>query len=211
MRPVRGFERPAVQWLFVALGAALVVVAGAEGLALVRARNVTNTLRAADLSARVDRRQLEARAAREQAAREALSLELGRVRNGTSGTAAHEPTLTLPAITVRAATPPEPTVKAPAQTETIQLRLLLPADRAPADKRYAIAFRGWSGGTVLWSRGGLAASVVDKHAMVTARLTGDVLEPGAYEIVLTDVTTGTPAEVAFYHVSVGPRALSGRP
>ena len=203
MRPVSGFERPILQWLFVVLGAALAVMAGIEAVALVRAQSVVNSLRAADLEARVDRQQLEARAAREQAARESLSLELGRVRTGSA--AMEEPTLTLSAITVRAATPPAPTVEAPDATQMILLRLRLPRGPAPAGKRYAIALRTWSGGTVLWSRSGLAGSMLDREAMVTAPLTGDVLEPGAYEIALTDVTASTPVDVAFYEVSVRPR------
>jgi len=52
MRPVRGFDRPALQWLFVVLALVLIVVAAAEGTAVLRARRDIAALRAADLERR---------------------------------------------------------------------------------------------------------------------------------------------------------------
>jgi hypothetical protein len=201
MRAVRGFERPILQWIFVALGAALVVAAGGEAVALRRARSTIELLRAADLNARIERQQIEARLAREQSARESFALEVARMRG--HATSPSEPTLTLSPIRVRRATPPDPTVRAPAPAQPIQLRLLLPKGRADAARRYAVALRSWSGGRVVWLRSDLSATTVDGQPAVTTRLTGDALTPGAYEIALTDVTADQPAEIAFYEITIG--------
>jgi hypothetical protein len=203
MHPVKGFERPILQWMFVALGAVLVVVAAGEAVALRRAHASVEALRAADLNARVERRQLEMRLAHEQAARESFALEAA--RQG-SRQPSGEPTLTLSAITLRRSTPPAVSVQAPAPELSIVLRLLLPNRPDDSARRYAVALRGWSGGGALWSRSDLRASTVDGKAAVTTRMTGDTLPPGAYEFALTDVTTdGAPADVAFYEISVGER------
>jgi hypothetical protein len=201
MRAVRGFERPILQWIFVALGAALVVAAGGEAVALRRARSTIELLRAADLNARIERQQIEARLAREQSARESFALEVARMRG--HATSPSEPTLTLSPIRVRRATPPDPTVRAPAPAQPIQLRLLLPKGRADAARRYAVALRSWSGGRVVWLRSDLSATTVDGQPAVITRLTGDALTPGAYEIALTDVTADQPAEIAFYEITIG--------
>src|SRR5204863_3138445 len=118
MRPVSGFGRPVVQWLFVVLGLALIAVAAAEAAALLRARTVIGELRTADLNGRIEREQLEAHIARERAAREALSLELARRRG--AGAAVTQPTLTLSPLRKRGAQPPEPTVGKPADNQSIQ-------------------------------------------------------------------------------------------
>jgi hypothetical protein len=204
MRAVRGFERPILQWIFVALGAALVVAAAGEAVALRRAQSTIERLRAADLNARVDREQIEARLTREQSARESFALEVARMRGRATTTSPSEPTLTLSPIRVRRATPPDPTVRAPAPAQPIQLRLLLPKGRADAATRYAVALRSWSGGRVVWLRSDLSATTVDGQPAVTTRLTGDALTPGAYEIALTDVTADRqPADVAFYEITIG--------
>src|SRR6478672_10463049 len=139
MRPVSGLERPGLQWLFVGLGIVLIVIAAGEGIALRRARTQIATLRAADLNARIDLDKLSAQTAREQAAREALTLELARQRG--AGAPVSQPTLTLAALIKRGAQPPEPTVAKPADHQSIQLRLLLPARNESPDARYAIVIR----------------------------------------------------------------------
>jgi hypothetical protein len=204
MRPVKGFEQPVLQWMFVAAGAALVVVAAGEAVALRRMHGAVEVLRAADLNARVERQQLELRLTREQAARE--SFALAAQRGSDRAADARESTLTLSAITVRRPTPADPTVLAPLPEQSIVLRLILPGGRADSGRRYAVALRGWSGGRVLWSRSDLRASAIEGKAAVTARITGDILRPGAYEFALTEVTTeDTPADLAFYEVTIGER------
>lgn len=208
MRPVSGFERPLVQWLFVALGLALIAIAGGEALVLRRAHARIESMRAADLNARLEREQLAIRLAHEQSAREALGLELGRVRGGAAASAA-QPTLTLSPLTRRGVQPPEPTVAQPAAAEPIQLRLELPRAGGARGAAYTIVMRAWSGGETVWTRSGLAASRVDGIAMVTAFVTGDVLAPGAYELALTSSAGAEKnAEVASYEVAV--RAASQR-
>jgi hypothetical protein len=202
MRPVSGFDRPVVQWLFVVLGLVLIAVAAAEAAALLRARTLIGELRTADLNGLVEREQLQAQAAREQAAREALSLELARQRG--AGAAVTQPTLTLSPLRKRGAQPPEPTVGNPADNQSIQLRLLVPDGAEPPTAHYTIVVRTWTGGDLVWSRAGLTLSSVDKKRMVTAFVTGDVFAPGAYEIALTRHAGEANPDVASYEVAVRP-------
>ena len=202
MRPVSGFERPGLQWLFVAIAVVLVGLAAAEAVGLRRLRGQVESLRASDLNGRIERERLEARIARERAAREAFSLEVDRLR-GSAHVGASEPTLTLSPLTRRGATPPDPTVERPAANRAIQLRLLLPPGPALRGSTYSMAVRAWSGGQTIWSRSGLAPSTVDGRAMVSALLTGDVFTPGAYEVALTAVSSDNKiADVAAYEIAV---------
>ncbi len=194
-----------MQWLFVALGVVLAALAAGEAVGLRRAHASLEQLRAANLDGRVERERLELRIAQEQSARESFALEASRLRG--AGPAAAEPTLTLTPVTLRRPTPPEPTVAVPPPAQSIQLRLVMAGPRADPSKRYAAALRSWSGGDVRWSRGDLHAASLDGRPTVTARLTGDVLVPGAYEILLTDVTSpNAPVEAGAYEVSIGPAA-----
>ena len=202
MRPVSGFERPGLQWLFVALAVVLVGLAAAEAVGLRRLRGQVESLRASDLNGRIEREQLQARMAHEQSAREAFSLEVARLR-GSPRAGASQPTLTLSPLTRRGATPPDPTVERPAENQAIQLRLLLPQGAPPRGSNYSVTVRAWSGGETIWSRGGLPASTVDGRAMVTALVTGDVFAPGAYELALTAVSSDKKiADVAAYEIAV---------
>lgn len=204
MRPVSGLDRPALQWLFVILGGVLVVVAMMEAVGLRRLRNEIAVVRASDLNARIEREQIERREAHERSGREALSLEIARLR-GAARPGASPPTLTLSPLTARGATPPAPSVEEIPESQSVQLRLLLPAGRAAMAANYAIVVRSWSGGDTIWSRGGLRASTVDERRMVTAFITGDVFEPGAYEVALTTISPdGKSIDVAAYEVAVGP-------
>jgi hypothetical protein len=200
MRQVSGFERPMVQWLFVALGVVLVAVAASEAVALRRARAEVETVRAADLSSRIEADRLREQLSREQAARESFSLELARQRGAAAP--ATQPTLTLSPLTSRGAQPPDPTVVKPADTQLIQLRLILPPSAKSDSAHYRIAIRTWSGGDAVWSRSGLTMSTVENRRMVTAFITGDVLAPGAYEIALATDGADKSAEVAAYEVGV---------
>jgi hypothetical protein len=201
MRPVSGFERPGLQWLFIALGLVLIVIAAGEGVALLRARTQIAELRAADLNSRIEMDKLEARAAREQAARESLTLQLARQRG--AGVAVTQPTLTLSPLIKRGAQPPDPTVARPADHQSIQLRLLLPGHTESPEAHFMIVIRTWSGGDPVWSRGGLTMTTVENKRMVTALITGDVFAPGAYEIALTRVVGGgSPTDVASYEVAI---------
>lgn len=202
MRPVSGFERPGLQWLFVVLAVVLVGLVAAEAVGLRRLRGQVESLRASDLNARIEREQLQARIAREQSAREAFSLEAARLRGG-SHAGASQPTLTLSPLTRRGATPPDPTVERPAENQAIQLRLILPPGPASRAPNYSVTVRAWSGGETIWSRSGLPASTVDGRAMVTAFITGDVFAPGAYEVAIAAVSSDKKiADVAAYEIAV---------
>jgi hypothetical protein len=202
MRPVSGFERPGLQWLFVAMAVVLVGLAAAEAVGLRRLRGQVESLRASDLNGRIEREQLQARLAREQSAREAFSLEVARLRRGPHA-GATQPTLTLSPLIKRGATPPDATVERPAENQAIQLRLLLPPGPASRASNYNVSVRAWSGGETIWSRSGLAASTVEGRVMVTAFVTGDVFAPGAYEVALTAVSSDKKiADVAAYEIAV---------
>ena len=207
MRPVSGFERPVVQWLFVALAVVLIAISTAAAIGVRRAHGEIESLRAARLESRVQQEQLEGRLVHEQATREALALELTRVRASTgsapSANGSAPPTLTLTPIARRGAQPPDPTVAEPGAAQSIQLRLALPRGTTRAG-RYTIAVRTWSGGETLWQRTGLTSSTIEGRAMVTTFVTGDVFTTGAYEVLLTaeaEKATG----VAAYEVAVRAR------
>ena len=194
MRPVSGFERPAVQWIFVSLSLALAVVAVAEALAMRRVHAQIENLRAAGLNDRVQRERVEQR---EQATREALALELARARAATSA----QPTLTLTPLTHPGVQPPAATVAQPPAAEAIQLRLVLPSDRAAPATGYSLVVRTWSGGEAIWQRTRLASSTVEGKPMITAFITGDVLTAGAYEVIVNAAGDGR-MPVATYEVTV---------
>jgi hypothetical protein len=189
-----------VQWVFVALGVGLIAVAAAEAVALRRMQAQTSTLLAAKLQAETERDDLDRRLARERSAREALALEVSRLRGSTQGGAL--PTLTLQPLRAPSSAPPEPTVAPPSPLQLIALRLLLPAG-ADTRRPYALTIRTWSGGEHVWMRGGLTTSAVESQRMVIAHVGGDVLAPGSYEINL-DVTApdGERSHAASYELSV---------
>ncbi|PYR59884.1 MAG: hypothetical protein DMF85_06675 [Acidobacteria bacterium] len=199
MRGVSGLHKPGVQWTFVAIAFALLVVIMLSGVALTRMRAAMDAARADAMQARVDREQIEAAFQRERSARESLALQLGRERTGAAAGAAGPPTLTL--SPVRAKSPKGPELAVP-QTSAplIVLRLLLPA-KAPADASYEVRLRSWTTGDLLWLRGGLRAGTADGKAAVIAPIASDVFAPGAYEVVL-NTTASPPSQVADYEVSV---------
>jgi hypothetical protein len=203
MRPISGFERPLVQWLFVALSIILVATAGGAAWVARHANVAADAARAAEESGRLERQQLDAQLARERSSREALALEVARQRESGIEPARVMPTLTLTPLATRGATPPAATAKsATAQdaTQLIELRLVLPAE-AP-NRRFDIVLRDWSSGDVVWSRSGLASSRIDRQLMVTAFVAGDVFRPGAYELLVTAANAaGQKEEVAAYEIA----------
>ena len=200
MRPVSGLDRPAVQWFFVITAIVLIAVAVLEAAALRRARGEIASVRTSELNARLELSTLQSTSARERSAREALSLEVARLRRGgREGSAV--PTLTLSPLTRRGSNPPDSTVDAPGKDAMIELRLVLPV-RAVRAGSYTIAVRAWTGGETIWSRGGLRATSIEGRATVSALITGDVFAPGAYEVVLTTTSTdGKASDVAAYEVA----------
>lgn len=210
MRPVSGFERPAVQWIFVAIGVLLITVAAGEVVGLHRMRAEIEKLRAANTNAGVHQEQLENQLTREQATREALALELARIRTGASTASAVQPTLTLMPLAKRGAQPPEATVAQPDASQLIELRLVLPP-HSPAGRAYAVAIRSWSGGQTVWSRTGLSARMVGPQRMVTASVTGDVFSAGAYEVALSSSAADAGSDVAFYELAIAAAAQPRQP
>ncbi len=207
MQPVRGFERPVLQWMFIAAGTILVATTAMGAVALRRLHAEVEQMRAADLNGRVERQRLELRLSQEQSARESFALEAARSHASAAGP---EPTLTLTQGRLRTGAPPAASVSAPAPSQTILLRLVLPAAKADPARRYAAVLRGWSGGQVVWSRGDLRALTIEGQAMVTARITGDALLPGAYEVALSEVTAGGAADTASYEVAVAAPSPAAR-
>lgn len=200
MRPVSGLDRPAVQWFFVIIAIVLIAVALLEAAALRRARGEIASARTSELNARLALSALQSTSARERSAREALSLEVARLRRG-GREGSGVPTLTLSPLTGRGSNPPEPTLDAPGKDAAIELRLVLPV-RAVRTGSHTIAVRAWTGGETIWSRGGLRANSIEGRATVSALITGDVFAPGAYEVVLTTTSAdGKASDVAAYEVA----------
>ena len=127
MRPISGFDRPVLQWLFAALSVLLIAVAGGAAWVARQANAAAETARSAEEGSRLERQHLDAQLARERSAREALTLELSRAREGTSEPVRVMPTLTLEPVTTRGASPPAATVATQHATQLIELRLVLPA------------------------------------------------------------------------------------
>jgi hypothetical protein len=201
MRPISGFERPLIQWLFVALSIVLIATVGGAAWVARRANAAAALARAAEQNGRFERQQLDAQLARERSSREALSLELTRQRESGAEPTGVMPTLTLTPLTVRGATPPEPSVTAQHATQVIELRLVLPSS-ARRYTAFDIALRDWSTGHVVWSRGGLIATTIDRQSMVTTYVTGELFRPGAHELLLSAQTPqGKREEVASYEIT----------
>ena len=211
---MRGFERPRVQWMVIGLCAVLTIMLMA---ATVRMRALQDLLRKADQVIGVNDKQrqtLERDLARERSAREALALELARVRSGSASTVGGRPgagtpsTLTLDPLVKRSGSPPEKNIDAPTPDTIVEFRLLLP-DKARTDlKELQITARDWSTGTVRWTIATVRlGSAVGRRAAL-AYVTGEMLAPGAYEFVLAPVGEGGPQpdSVAAYELGVTRRA-----
>lgn len=206
MRPISGFDRPALQYLFVVLSVVLIAVAAWGAVSVRRAAREIERLHASELNGRLEREQLEARAAREQSARESLALQIARSKSGetTTGKMTEVPSLTLMPLARRGPEPPPPTVAPPQPEQVIALRLMLPRGVDPREGSYQIAIRSWQGGQTIWSRGALAATRVDGRGAVQAYLTGEVFGAGSYEALLTGTgPDGAPKEIASYELTVG--------
>jgi hypothetical protein len=202
MRPVRGFERPLVQWLMIAASMVLIAVTAATAVALRRVSRTNEQLHADVIQERLDRQQLESRLAREQSGREALQLELARQRTQASTTVTI-PTLTLTPLTSRGATPPAPLETALAPEQIVELRLELPKGDRDGSRSFVVTARDWSSGRTMWMRGQLLARAAEGRSVVPALITGEMLAPGSYEILLTATSSdGASRDVAAYEVSV---------
>lgn len=199
MRPVKGFERPLLQWTFIGLSVVLIAIVAVQAVALQREKGRREALQTADL----DRQELEMRLARERSAREALSLEVARLRSKSGIERGPLPTLTLTPIAKAPATPPEPSVDRPAPDQLIALRLVLPP-AADSAGRFSVSLRSWSGGPVLWTRGNLPAAEAGGERMVIAPISGDVFAPDAYEVTLSaESAAGQPLKpIANYQLAV---------
>lgn len=213
MRPVNGLDRPLVQWLLLAGCLGLTALLASQTRSMQSANRQIDELVAAEREATDGLQSLEAELARERAAREALSLEIGRLRARLpeAATAAGEPaTLTLAPPVSRAATVPEPTVEAPDRAQIIELRLLMPDTAGDALGDFTIAARDWSTGHVRWSRADVPLVVLDGRKAVVLYVSGEMFPPGAYEVMVTPTSSGTeaPEPVASFEVAVrqgGPR------
>lgn len=201
MRPISGFERPVLQWLFVALSVILIGVAGGASWIARRANAAAEAARAAEEGHRLERQNLDAQLARERSTREALTLELARARETGSGSARVMPTLTLAPLTTRGSSPPAPTVSVQHATQVIELRLVLPASAKPYT-RFEAVLRDWTTGTLVWSRGGLTASKVDREQVLATLVTGDLFRAGAYELLVSGAAAdGQKLEIASYEIA----------
>jgi hypothetical protein len=211
MRSVSGLDKPLAQRLLLAGCLALTAVLAWQTTSMQRVNRQIDDLLAAGRAATDDRHSLEAQLARERATREALSLEIGRLRvrlpedETSPGEAA---TLTLPPPASRGATPPAPTVDAPDPAQLIELRLLMPDSVGDEHKIVTIAARDWSTGQVRWLRADVPLARVDGRKAVVLHVTGEMFTPGAYELLVTPASKATeafPEPVVSFEVAVGQR------
>ncbi|HEX6976715.1 MAG TPA: hypothetical protein VF147_20045 [Vicinamibacterales bacterium] len=201
-----GLDRPALQWTFVAIGVLLIAIAAAEAVAIRHARQQMEAVRAAEMNARLDRQQSGIQLTHERSTREALALEVARLRGSAGAANAEPPTLTLSPLVKRGAVPPEASVEEPPPHLPIQLRLLVPREMPAGVDRVVVAVRGWSTGRTIWLRGGLAPGTLDGRPTVSALVTGDVFRAGAYEIVVSaDSQASPPLDIAAYEVTIAPQ------
>jgi len=207
MRPVKGLDNPLVQWVLLAGCLAVTALLVLQTRSMQRMSRQVDDLLAAEREATDERQSLEAQLARERATREALSLEIARLRarlpegEAAAGEAA---TLTLVPPGNRGATPPEPTVEAPDRAQIVELRLLMPDAVGDEFKDFRISARDWSTGLVRWSRAGVPLAVVEGRRAIVLYVTGEMLAPGAYELSVTPISNGTDASepVASFEVGV---------
>ena len=207
VQPLKGFEKPLLQWAVVAASVVLVVLLASATLSLRRAQNELRAAGEAQRACEGDLRAVEEQLSKERAAREAFSLELARVRaqQGSSATAiADVPTLTLVPPADRKPVPPAPALAAPEPALSIQLRLLLPPNVNLKQREFQIAARDWSTGRELWSTAHAASGMVDGRRAAIAHVTGEMLKPGSYELVITaSGDSGTaPEPIASYELTV---------
>lgn len=200
MKPVTGLSRPGAQWALVVGTTVLIAVLWWAIVELREAR--TTARRAADEieTPQRERAALEADLARERATREALALELGRLRSaggGSDAAAPPVPTLTLTPGTSPSGAAPESTVAAPAPAQAVELRLLL-STGAPKLERAQVVARDWSSGDVKWTITGRVA-VVEGRQMVRAFVTGEMLAAGTYEV---QVRAERDETLAVYQVGI---------
>jgi hypothetical protein len=207
VRGISGLERPAIQWLFVAAGVALLAVAVATGVALVRARRATVLAAEQSQQLQRDRDQLDAALSHERATREALALELGRERRGASSPApAAPPTLTLEPVRTKSPSGPAVAVPQPS-VPLVEVRLQLPRGAASTQASYDVSLRSWVTGDVLLTRHRLLPVTSDHIQAVALRVPSDVFVPGQYELILT-LTGSTAQDVATYEVAIVARTES---
>ena len=186
---MRGFERPRVQWMVIGLCAVLTIMLA---VATVRMRTLQDLLRQADQVMGLnekERQTLERDLARERSAREALSLELGRARSGAAptgdgGAGGSPSTLTLDPLIKRSGSPPEANIDAPTVDTVVELRLLLPDASRTDLQELKITARDWSTGTMRWSIASVRLATAAGRGAALAYVTGEMLAPGAYELVL---------------------------
>jgi hypothetical protein len=211
---MRGFERPRVQWMVIGLCGVLTVMLTA---ATVRMRTLQDLLRKADQVIGVNEKQrqtLERDLAREQSAREALAVELARVRSGSASTAGGGPgagtrsTLTVDPLVKRSGSPPEKNIDAQTPDTIVELRLLLPEKTRTGLKELQITARDWSTGSVRWSIATVRIASATGRRAALAYVTGEMLAPGAYEFVLAPVGEGGPQPdpIAAYELGITRRA-----
>ena len=195
-----------VQWVVVAACALLTALLTLSTVSVRRTARQVDELLDAQRASRTEQDSLEAQLARARAAREAFSLELARLRaqQPPGDAAAPTPTVTLVPPATRGALPPDPTLTAPQRDQTIELRLVLPAGVTGRYSEFQIAARDWSTGRALWSTAAGTAGTVDGRRAVIAHITGGMLKPGTYEIVVTGSSDPAmaPEPIAAYEIGV---------
>lgn len=208
MRPVKGLDKPLVQWFLLAACAVMTILLVLAARSVARATRQVDDLVAGQTTAAVDRQSLEEQLTRERATREALALEIARLRarQGPETSSGSEiPTLTLAPTASLGVGPPEPTVAEPGRAQLIELRLLMPETVGDNVKTCQIIARDWSTGQPRWSRADVPVADIDGRRAAVAYVTGEMFAPGAYELLVTPTASDTGASEPTVSFEVGVR------
>jgi hypothetical protein len=183
---VPGGDRPVVQWMLIAAGIVIVVLAA---LLIQRQRQDRATIGALQAAVRDltgQHEELERQLARERAAREAFQIGLGRERTINAPVAvALQPGLDRSGSLTQLRIP----------KDLPRITLVLPL--AASYDRYRAALRDFTSGDELWSHARLRPEAGSKRLDLV--LPAEVLVSGRYELVLSGIDRdGTPGEAAVF-------------
>jgi hypothetical protein len=187
---IPGLDRPLFQWLLLLLCGALVALAVWSAIRVRALRSQVGTLQAAVLVAERRQDDLERQLAREQSAREALSIGLARERTATNRERPVVPAFRLTPGLSRSGVPEQKLAVSP---EAVAVQLELVTERRPG-RTYRAGVVPFSGGDELWSHARLRPR--NARAPVVVTIPAEILMPGWYALALTTADASGKREEA---------------
>jgi hypothetical protein len=192
--PIRGLDRPIVQWSLLVLCVSLTTL-GIWSVVRIRAVGArVRTLEAAVQIAERRAEELDRQLARERAAREAFAIGLQRERAANAREKAAIVSFRLtPGLAFSGV--PDQQVTIPADAVAVQVELVT-ARRAR--RTYRVGIRPITGGEELWTHARLRTRTSDAPLLVI--VPPEILTPGAYELTLATVDNGGRREEAGVYI-----------